>query len=462
MPCYLQIADHLRTLILKGYFSGGDRLSERFIARQTGVSRNTVTRAFNILREYGFLDSNQRFSTRITRGAARLTETGVDWQRLLSRSIYKEKSSYFKQQINNNITDSENSVVTLRFNNKEFGTADFFYDVVHSLTRNDVREKFNVLSAQGLPALREEVAMFLRRYGVKTAAENIVIFSWTGDALACVSSIMIPPNTVVFNQEHEATEIFSPFPQTNYRCQIRSDGEGMIPSELKRLLNANAGRNRVLLISPINHVPTGAVMSARRIEEIAALCRKEQVPIIEIDMLRDITVVPPPFPFVTHSPSSVINIGAPGIASETGITFGWIIVPDSLVYKFVNAKSFMYGANNTREILAWHMFKDGRYEKYLNRVQAVCAGRNNAVNAALEKYLGQNAAWDKNAAVFKTVKLKNGLILDKRVIDKYLSLTLTKLYNAPDDTIFMEIITMSKDSLVNMVIDLAKNYITTL
>ena len=59
-PIYLQIATGIRTLILSGTLLAGCTLpSERNLAEQLAVHRNTVVKAYNELKAEGVISSSQ-------------------------------------------------------------------------------------------------------------------------------------------------------------------------------------------------------------------------------------------------------------------------------------------------------------------------------------------------------------------------------------------------------------------
>jgi DNA-binding GntR family transcriptional regulator len=64
LPKYLQVADHIRELILKGDLKPGDEVpSERRIVEEWGVSRPTATRALAALRTEGLIEAHQGSGT---------------------------------------------------------------------------------------------------------------------------------------------------------------------------------------------------------------------------------------------------------------------------------------------------------------------------------------------------------------------------------------------------------------
>lgn len=59
-PAYLGLADGLRMLVSDGRIAPGTRLpSERELTLELGVSRTTVSRAYAVLRDRGFLSSRR-------------------------------------------------------------------------------------------------------------------------------------------------------------------------------------------------------------------------------------------------------------------------------------------------------------------------------------------------------------------------------------------------------------------
>jgi GntR family transcriptional regulator len=69
LPLYLQLADHLRHLIIQGALADRDVLpGEREIAERLGVSRVTVRKALQILAEEGLLDQRQGSGNFVNRG----------------------------------------------------------------------------------------------------------------------------------------------------------------------------------------------------------------------------------------------------------------------------------------------------------------------------------------------------------------------------------------------------------
>jgi len=64
LPKYVQVADHIRDLILRGELRPGDEIpSERRIVEEWRVSRPTATRALAALRAEGLVEARQGSGT---------------------------------------------------------------------------------------------------------------------------------------------------------------------------------------------------------------------------------------------------------------------------------------------------------------------------------------------------------------------------------------------------------------
>ena len=68
-PVYMQIAGQIKGMLHTGELTDGYMLpSERTLAKELGVHRNTVTRAYGELKSEGFLDSSQGSCYRVRFG----------------------------------------------------------------------------------------------------------------------------------------------------------------------------------------------------------------------------------------------------------------------------------------------------------------------------------------------------------------------------------------------------------
>jgi DNA-binding transcriptional regulator YhcF (GntR family) len=95
-PLHRQVCDFLRRAILSGEFPPGSSLpSTRALAKQLGISRNTVLRAYESLADEGFAGARIGSGTRVRALAAR-PKTARDLRFFLRESHYPADAAAFR------------------------------------------------------------------------------------------------------------------------------------------------------------------------------------------------------------------------------------------------------------------------------------------------------------------------------------------------------------------------------
>ena len=426
----------------------GDKLVERKIADQMGVSRTTITRAFNLLREHGFLDSDMRFSTRVSKNVNELVKNIVDWQQITARSNIKDNCDYYEQKIYEN-TRANSYIGMMTFNNSEFKNFDFFYEVIQSVTREEMAEMFYQQSAQGLLALRRETANFIKRYGINTYPDNITIFSGYMEALNCVISTLLTSNTIVLHNKYSIAQFYAPLSMKNILCcPVDADNEGILPNNLINRLSKHKNRKCIVLMEDTTSA------SQARLQKIYQICAKEHAIIVEMCTNRDIFYDLPSTPLVGNSDHPVVHIGAPCITMDIGAKFAWVITPEQLTQAVVNSKMQMFYANSTWEIFCWKMLQNGRYSRYLDSLKSMLQKREKAISNALNKYFANYAEWLHEEVLFKSIKLRRNVKYDTSLIKKHECLGYTLVMNIPD-LIHIESISVTVEELCGVLKELS-------
>jgi GntR family transcriptional regulator/MocR family aminotransferase len=102
VPLHEQIADVFREAIREGSLAPGSRLpSTRDLARAAGVSRNTVTAAYETLVRQALIVSTMGSGTRV-RGALPVVQvSGGGWRRAMRESLYPQRMATFVDQDGN-------------------------------------------------------------------------------------------------------------------------------------------------------------------------------------------------------------------------------------------------------------------------------------------------------------------------------------------------------------------------
>jgi DNA-binding transcriptional MocR family regulator len=187
----------------------------------------------------------------------------------------------------------------------------------------------------GLPVLREAVAQRYAERGLPTSADQILVTSGalTGTAIA-VQALLSPGDRVVVESPTYPNAIAT---LTGARARIvvhplepgvsgeEWDAEGLA------LLTRQVGARAAYLV-PDFHNPTGTLMDADQRERVgAALSRARVVPVIDespVDLALDDVEMPPP---LAASVPDAVTVGSVSKSYWSGLRIGWMRLPRARV-----------------------------------------------------------------------------------------------------------------------------------
>ncbi|MFC3225749.1 PLP-dependent aminotransferase family protein [Marinibaculum pumilum] len=110
------------------------------------------------------------------------------------------------------------------------------------------------------------------------------------------------------------------------------DGQGLRPDGLRDRLAALAGRGPkpVLYLTPTLHNPTAATMGAARRREIAVLCRRHDLTIVEDDVYGALAPDAPP-PLAALAPERVLHVTGLSKCLSPGLRIGALLAPQPML-----------------------------------------------------------------------------------------------------------------------------------
>jgi DNA-binding transcriptional MocR family regulator len=316
-PAYLGLADGLRLLISDGRVAGGTRLpSERELTDALGVSRTTVTRAYAVLRERGYLES-RRGSGSVAR--LPVTRSGGAEDHLLSPGT----------------PGADLLDLTCAAPVAPPGVAAAYEAAVEQLPAYLAG---NGYFPSGLPALREAVADWYDARGLPTSPEQVVITSGALAGVAVASRALAGVGDRVLVESPTYPNAIAALRRTGARLVgVGVDPQGWDVTSVEAALRQVGARASYLV--PDFHNPTGALMAAEDRARIGrALARARTTPLVD-ETLADLAVdeVEMPAPFAVHAPTAV-TVGSASKAFWGGLRIGWLRAPLEQVGSLVGAR----------------------------------------------------------------------------------------------------------------------------
>jgi len=248
---------------------------------------------------------------------------------------------------------------------------------------------------RGLPFLREQISIYLSSFGINASPSSIMIVSGALQALQLICSSLLPKDSTILLERPSYLFSLRLFQSMNMDlCGIPLDNEGMEIAPIsfhKKHKNVN-----LLYTIPCFHNPTGITMTERRRKSIIDVCQKEQLPIIEDDVYRELWLdTPPPTPLkALEKEGLVLYLGSLSKSLSPGLRIGWIVGPEPVIERLADTKMQNdYGSSSLSQWAAAEWLASGLYQTHLEEVRAQLRIRREVACKTLEAHFSDIATW---------------------------------------------------------------------
>ncbi len=315
-PAYRALADALRLAVADGRIAVGARLpSERELTAALDVSRTTVTRAYSVLRESGYLSSR--------RGSGSVAT-------LPSGSRRRGTGSLFPADASEDVID-----LTCAATRAPAGVVEAYERAVGQLPAHLAGAGYLTL---GVPELREVIADRYTARGLPTGPDEVLVTSGAVAGIGIVLRALLSHGDRVVVENPTYPNTVDALRRSGARLvPLGMDPDGWDVPEAARTLRA-AGAAAAVLI-PDFHNPTGALMGDEQRAHLArALRTSRTVPIVDETIAEiDLGEGARPLPFGVHDPRT-ISVGSASKSHWGGLRTGWVRAPRSALPALVEAR----------------------------------------------------------------------------------------------------------------------------
>ena len=138
-------------------------------------------------------------------------------------------------------------------------------------------------------------------------------------------------------------------------------------------------------------------MTEKRRHDLLQVCEKENLPIIEDDVYRELWIdAAPPLPLKAKDRhGQVLYIGSFSKTLSPGLRIGWLVGPEPVIDRLADIKMQIdYGSSSLSQWAAAEWLSSGLYAQHLSVVRGNLTIRLHAMLEALEKYLQGIATWN--------------------------------------------------------------------
>jgi DNA-binding transcriptional MocR family regulator len=191
------------------------------------------------------------------------------------------------------------------------------------------------LPHQGVPAHREIMAPWLKRFGMPCDVANLFVTHGGQHAISIALNMVAAPRDVVLTERFTYSGMVALSAQNGYRLHgVDGDADGLLPSALDRAFTETGAK--VLFATPTLQTPTGTVMTPERRAGIAEVIRKHDAYLIEDDVYAFLFASPLP-PVSMLIPERAFYVTSFAKCLAPGLRIGAMVAPEPFRDRCINA-----------------------------------------------------------------------------------------------------------------------------
>ena len=391
MPLYEQLYLKIRGLITEGELAEGEKLpSERGLAANLQISRNTVTLAYEQLYAEGYVEVRPQSGYYVNK---------ID-------RINSEKKEEFTDIKN----ESVNPEPEYEYDFSPFSLCkeSFPYRMWDRLYRQCMRDRgeelFNLGERQGDMELRVGIAKYLFGYrGLSVKPENMIIGAGTGYLLQLLEHL-IDEKSIIAMENPTYMQAYRIFSSLNRKLlPINLDENGLKLEELKR------SEAKAVYLTPSHQFPTGVVMPIKRRKEILGWAAGEDRYIIEDDHDSEFRYKGLPIPPLKaiDTGNKVVYLGTFSRTIAPAIRIGFMVLPDGLLKVYRKKLAFLAcTVPRIDQAVLTEFILGGHYERHINKARKIYKSRHDKLISSLKVFGDKVKIMGGNAGMHLMVKFK--------------------------------------------------------
>lgn len=346
-PIYMQIKNRIKEQILSGQLTSGFKLpSERELAKQTKVHRNTIIRAYEELireelitssvspRGYFVTYSQQSEFKRVTGFSSRKYPGALNY---MLKEEYLQMDTLFSELFyNNGLAKSEKEMISLAADiiSPALYPRERLNGILSEICQSSKFDWYGFFPSQGLPELINSIQGLLKQRNIHASSKEIQVVSESYEAIQFAAKIFLSPHETIIAEEPISPDMLQVFQFMDLNVvTVPMDEDGMETQYLEGLIVKY--RPKLIYTIPTFHFPTASVMSLSRRYELLELSYKYDIPIIEEDCDSVIRYEGTPVPSLKalDTVGNVIYVNSFIATICPGVRTAYMVAPEKITRK---------------------------------------------------------------------------------------------------------------------------------
>jgi 2-aminoadipate transaminase len=254
-------------------------------------------------------------------------------------------------------------------------------------------------SAQGVPALREQICDVMALEGIRADPNDVVVTVGSQMALDLITRIFCDPGDVVLAEGPSYVGALGSF--AAYQAQVvhvAMDEHGLVPELLHDALRTLAARGvtpKFLYTIPNFHNPAGVTLAVERRRAVLDLCAEYGVGVLEDNPYGLLGFTGRTYPALRSMDAEVMYLGSFSKTFASGLRVGWALVPPAVRDRLVlAAESATLCPPTFTQMLVSRYLAAHDWRGQVKTFTEVYRERRDALLAALETYMPPGSTWN--------------------------------------------------------------------
>jgi GntR family transcriptional regulator / MocR family aminotransferase len=387
VPLSRQIYHEIARAILARRLACGARLpSTRALSAELGVSRNTVTAAYEQLSAEGYIESTVGAGTRVARvlpletlGASHFRET-------------KGKDLHLSRR-GGEIVRHTQACDLVEGYSPQIGTPDLNHfpmriwkHLIAQQCERLARSEFGYASSLGFGPLRDEIAKHLAQTrGIAVSRERVVVLSGAQQALDLIARLLLDPGESILFEDPGYPGARAAFLAAGVNVvPVGVDDDGMKVSSPSSKLQAA----RAAYVTPAHQFPLGTTMSLSRRLALLDWARAVKGFVVEDDYDGDFRYSGQPLSAIASLDSDrVLYIGTFSKVMLPALRLGFLVLPQHIVRQFTSARGFVDRHSPILEQATLAAFMEqGHFARHIRRMRKLYLKKRSVLIKALKTH----------------------------------------------------------------------------
>lgn len=261
-------------------------------------------------------------------------------------------------------------------------------------------------SAQGIPALREQICEVMALENISAHPDDVMVTVGSQMALDMVTRIFCDPGDVVLAEGPSYVGALGSF--AAYQAEtvhVPMDNDGLQPEALRQKIaevTRQGKRIKFLYTIPNFQNPAGITLAVQRRAEILDICSSNGILVLEDNAYGLLSFDGETYPALrSMDPDNVVYLGSFSKTFASGLRVGWVLAPHAVREKLVLAgESATLCPPTLNQMIVSRYLSTHDWQGQIKTFREQYRERRDAMIGALEQHMPDSCSWTHPAGGF--------------------------------------------------------------